>query len=150
MQSGGRRRACRRSGSHGLFVKPLLIALQFLTRLPVTTGDWSERDIGRSMLFYPLVGLLLGLALAGVTVALRGGAPGVVAAVLLGMWIFATGALHLDGLADSADAWIGGLRQRAKSSTWPARGMNTLRDFSRSAASSAESSPPCWTRSDTR
>ncbi len=96
-------------------LKPLLIALQFLTRLPIATGDWSARDIGRSMLFYPLVGLLLGLALAGVTVALRGGAPNVVAAVLLAIWVFATGALHLDGLADSADAWIGGFGNTQRS-----------------------------------
>lgn len=102
-------------------LKPLLIALQFLTRIPVTTGDWSERDIGRSMLFYPLVGLLLGLALAGATVALYGGAPGVVAAVLLALWVFATGALHLDGLADSADAWIGGFGD-------PQRTLDIMRD----------------------
>jgi hypothetical protein len=89
-------------------LKPLLIAA-FLTRLPVKAGDWSDRDIGRSMLFYPLVGLLLGLALASVTAVLHGAPPGVVAAVLLALWVVATGALHLDGLADSADAWIGGL-----------------------------------------
>ena len=88
------KRACRCSRvSRWSMLKPLLIALQFLTRLPVTSGDWSDRDIGRSMLFYPLVGLLLGLALAGVTLALHGGAPGVVAAVLLALWVVATGAL---------------------------------------------------------
>lgn len=91
-----------------------MIALQFLTRLPVKAGDWSDRDIGRSMLFYPLVGLLLGLALAGLTFALYGRAPGVVAALLLALWVFATGALHLDGLADSADAWIGGFGDRQR------------------------------------
>jgi adenosylcobinamide-GDP ribazoletransferase len=95
-------------------LRPLVIALQFLTRLPVKAGDWSDRDIGRSMLFYPLVGLLLGLALAGLTFALYGRAPGVVAALLLALWVFATGALHLDGLADSADAWIGGFGDRQR------------------------------------
>jgi adenosylcobinamide-GDP ribazoletransferase len=95
-------------------LRPLLIALQFLTRLPVKAGDWSDRDVGRSMLFYPLVGLLLGVALAGITAALYGRAPGVVAAMLLALWVFATGALHLDGLADSADAWIGGFGDRQR------------------------------------
>ena len=43
---------------------PLLIALQFLTRLPVRLPGMPEpQQIGRSLLFYPLVGLLLGLAL---------------------------------------------------------------------------------------
>ena len=102
-------------------LKPLLIALQFLTRLPVKGGDWSDRDIGRSMLFYPLVGLLLGLALASVTAALHGAPPGVVAAVLLALWVVATGALHLDGLADSADAWIGGFGD-------PQRTLDIMRD----------------------
>jgi adenosylcobinamide-GDP ribazoletransferase len=102
-------------------LKPLLIALQFLTRLPVKAGGWSDRDIGRSMLFYPLVGLLLGLALAGVMGALHGAAPGVVAAVLLALWVVATGALHLDGLADSADAWIGGFGD-------PQRTLDIMRD----------------------
>jgi adenosylcobinamide-GDP ribazoletransferase len=101
--------------------KPLLIALQFLTRLPVKTGDWSERDIGRSMLFYPLVGLLIGVALAAVGAALRAAAPGVVAAVLLALWVLATGALHLDGLADSADAWVGGFGD-------PQRTLDIMRD----------------------
>jgi adenosylcobinamide-GDP ribazoletransferase len=102
-------------------LKPLLIALQFLTRFPVKTGNWSDRDIGRSMLFYPLVGLLLGVALAAVGAALRGAAPGVVAAVLLALWVLATGALHLDGLADSADAWVGGFGD-------PQRTLDIMRD----------------------
>ena len=102
-------------------LKPLLIALQFLTRLPVKAEGWSDRDIGRSMLFYPLVGLLLGLALASVMAALHGAAPGVVAAVLLALWVVATGALHLDGLADSADAWIGGFGD-------PQRTLDIMRD----------------------
>lgn len=95
-------------------LKPLLVALQFLTRLPVSTGDRSDRDAGRSMLFYPLVGLLLGLLLAVLGALMRGAAPGVIAAVLLALWVFATGALHLDGLADSADAWIGGFGDRQR------------------------------------
>jgi adenosylcobinamide-GDP ribazoletransferase len=102
-------------------LRPLLIALQFLTRLPVKAGDWSDRDVGRSMLFYPLVGLLLGFALASVALVLHGGATGVVAAVLLALWVFATGALHLDGLADSADAWIGGFGD-------PERTLDIMRD----------------------
>jgi adenosylcobinamide-GDP ribazoletransferase len=33
---------------------------------------------------------------------------GLSAAIILTIWIILTGALHLDGLADSADAWMGG------------------------------------------
>ena len=69
----------------------------------VTNRWW----LGRSLLAYPLVGLLIGTLLAGIA-WLTGGAPSAVsAAILLLLWVLITGALHLDGLADCADAWIG-------------------------------------------
>ena len=40
--------------------------------------------------------------------------PGLRAALLLLVWVLLTGALHLDGLADSADAWLGGAGDRAR------------------------------------
>jgi adenosylcobinamide-GDP ribazoletransferase len=40
--------------------------------------------------------------------------PGVAAALVLILWVWSTGALHLDGLADSADAWVGGLASRER------------------------------------
>lgn len=90
-------------------MRPLLIALGFLTRLPVPlAGEPQPRDIGRSILFYPLVGLAIGLLLAGLA-RLLDGAPGdLAAALLLAAWVAITGALHLDGLGDSADGWMGG------------------------------------------
>ena len=43
---------------------PFWIALQFLSSLPVTLpGMPAPREVGRSLLFYPLVGLLFGLVL---------------------------------------------------------------------------------------
>lgn len=32
-----------------------------------------------------------------------------VAALVLALWVYFTGAMHLDGVADTADAWVGGL-----------------------------------------
>lgn len=96
-------------------VRPFLIALQFLTILPVRLKEpIQNEDIGRSLLFYPLVGLIIGFILAAFTwwtVALP---HPLQAALLLLLWVVLTGALHLDGLADSADAWIGGLGDRDK------------------------------------
>lgn len=96
-------------------LRPFLIAVQFLTRFPVRLdGMPEEGDIGRSLLYYPLVGLLIGLLLAGLD-WLRGGTGTMLAAaVLLAAWVLASGALHLDGLADSADAWVGGLGDRER------------------------------------
>ncbi|WKN20358.1 adenosylcobinamide-GDP ribazoletransferase [Azotobacter vinelandii] len=95
---------------------PLLIALQFLSRLPVRLpGMPAPQQVGRSLLWYPPVGLLFG-ALLLILSALLGDAPGALrAALLLAAWVGLSGALHLDGLADSADAWVGGLGDRERS-----------------------------------
>lgn len=97
---------------------PLLIALQFLTRLPVRLpGMPSPEQMGRSLLWYPAVGLLIGLLLWGAQVLL-GNAPAVLqAAILLALWVGLSGGLHLDGLADSADAWVGGFGDRERTLT---------------------------------
>lgn len=94
----------------------LLIALQFLTRLPVSlAGRPTPEQIGRSLLWYPAVGLLLGLLLWGAHLLL-GATPALLqAAIILTLWVGLSGGLHLDGLADSADAWGGGLGDRERS-----------------------------------
>jgi adenosylcobinamide-GDP ribazoletransferase len=92
------------------------LALQFLTILPVpVTREFNATLRGRSVLFYPLIGLLIGGLLAAVHVLLEGAPTSVEAILLLIVWAVVTGALHLDGLADSADALVGahGDRERA-------------------------------------
>src|SRR5262249_36474098 len=81
----------------------LIIALQFLTRLP-TPRLASEEPLARGALYVPLVGLLLGalLALAVWTGSQIGPWIGALAGLIL--WIWATGGIHLDGLGDVADA----------------------------------------------
>lgn len=94
---------------------PLLIALQFLTRLPVRLPGMPEpQQIGRSLLFYPLVGLLLGLALLALEWVLGDTSTLLEAALLLAAWVALSGGLHLDGLADTADAWVGGYGDRER------------------------------------
>lgn len=96
-------------------LQPFLIALQFLTRFPVRLeGMPDEHDLGRSLLYYPLVGLLIGLLIAGLDRLLGSAGTMLAAAILLAAWVLASGALHLDGLADSADAWVGGLGDRER------------------------------------
>ena len=96
-------------------LRPLFIAVQFLTRLPVPTlRDIDARDIGYSLLYYPLVGLIIGAVLAALQWSLTGASVTLAAALLLVIWILITGGLHLDGLADSADAWAGGLGNRER------------------------------------
>ena len=93
----------------------MLIAVQFLTRLPVRLpGEIDASLISRSLLFYPLVGALLGALLAALGLLLGNAPAGVQAALVLAAWVLITGALHLDGLADSADAWLGGHGDRER------------------------------------
>ena len=94
---------------------PWWIALQFLTRLPVTlAGMPTPEQVGRSMLFYPLVGLLIGLLLLAAQQLLGDSAVLLQAALLLSLWVGISGGLHLDGLADSADAWVGGFGDKER------------------------------------
>lgn len=94
---------------------PALIALQFLTRLPVRLPGMPEPEqIGRSLLWYPAVGVLIGALLLGLH-AVLGTTPALLqAAILLAVWVGLSGGLHLDGLADTADAWVGGYGDRER------------------------------------
>jgi len=79
--------------------------MQFLTRLPVPgVDDFSPLDLARSATWFPFVGLIVGAIVALVAFALghRSGALAGIVGVLA--WVWLTGALHLDGLADLSDA----------------------------------------------
>ncbi|WFC62091.1 adenosylcobinamide-GDP ribazoletransferase [Pseudomonas sp. REST10] len=92
-----------------------LIALQFLTRLPVSLpGMPTPAQVGRSLLWYPLVGLLLGVLLWGAHLLLGQTSIPLQAAIILALWVGLSGGLHLDGLADTADAWVGGFGDRER------------------------------------
>ncbi len=95
-------------------IRALVLALQLLTRLPVPSpgSPPQPQELGQSVLFFPIVGLLMGGLLAGSHFALTELDPGVRAALILTVWVLITGGLHLDGLADTADAWIGGQGDR--------------------------------------
>ncbi|QZP29992.1 adenosylcobinamide-GDP ribazoletransferase [Pseudomonas sp. DR48] len=97
---------------------PFWIALQFLSSLPIRLpGMPAPQELGRSLLFYPLVGLLFGVILWALNGLLLGAPLMLHAALLLTVWVLLSGALHLDGLADSADAWLGGFGDRERTLT---------------------------------
>jgi adenosylcobinamide-GDP ribazoletransferase len=97
---------------------PFWIALQFLSSLPIRLpGMPTPEELGRSLLFYPLVGLLFGVVLWALNWLLLGTPLLLHAALLLTVWVLLSGGLHLDGLADSADAWLGGFGDRERTLT---------------------------------
>lgn len=93
-----------------------LLALQFLTVIPISYGYIAnDRQLGRSTLFYPAIGLLIGILLASLSLILNNSSVQIQAAIILILWVLLTGGLHLDGLADCADAWVGGLGSQQRS-----------------------------------
>jgi adenosylcobinamide-GDP ribazoletransferase len=90
-------------------------AVAFLTRIPVgRLLELDGDDVARAGPAFPLVGAAVGAAVGVVAAALAGPLPALVAAGLaLAAGALLTGALHLDGLADTADALGARTRERA-------------------------------------
>tara|TARA_R110002049_G_scaffold21045_3_gene77363 strand:- start:517 stop:1287 length:771 start_codon:yes stop_codon:yes gene_type:complete len=98
-------------------LRALFLAVQFLTILPTPRREVPDASLpelqGLSLLWYPFVGLVLGALLTFIGPVLP--LPFYLqAVVVIALWVVLTGALHLDGVADCADAWVGGLGDRAR------------------------------------
>lgn len=85
-----------------------LLALQFLTIIPVKIKHINANRMSNSLVYFPAVGLLLGLFLAGMGCLLsylnfERFSINIILVILLAIL---TGGLHLDGLADTLDAFL--------------------------------------------
>ncbi|MFQ5924421.1 MAG: adenosylcobinamide-GDP ribazoletransferase [Dehalococcoidia bacterium] len=87
-----------------------LAALEFLTVIPSPRRrEATPREIGRSLVYFPLIGLGLGGALYGLDRLFALFLPTALASVLLVVaLILVTGANHLDGFIDTCDGMAGG------------------------------------------
>lgn len=102
------------------------LAVRFLTRIPAPFGpcaavqraaegpaegaaaqDITAERLAGATRFFPVVGGIIGLATAGSSIVFNLVLPPLPAAALtLAAWIYVTGAMHLDGLMDSADGLL--------------------------------------------
>ena len=98
----------------------LRLAVVFLTRIPIGTGR-GQAGLSRAVPWFPVVGAGVGAASAGVYALLEPHLTRPLAAGLaIAVGVVITGAFHLDGLADTADAVAGG--------STPARRLEILDD----------------------
>lgn len=86
-------------------MKNFILLIQFFTRIPINNKiEYNKEDYGKGTYLLPLVGAIIGsfilffdkLILSNFSNEFRG-------IVIVIYWIIITGALHLDGLADSVD-----------------------------------------------
>lgn len=99
----------------------LLLALSFLTILPVRVATPAPGAMGRAAFWFPLIGLGLGVILAGTHLALGQLFPPLLATALtVAAWAAITGGLHLDGLADCCDGLL--------ATATPERRLEIMRD----------------------
>ena len=89
-------------------MKGLILALQFLTRVPINIGiDFNKKNIGAMLCFFPFVGLIIALFTFVPTIFLRDKISMDLLALLnIIFYLAITGALHMDGLSDTADAFL--------------------------------------------
>ena len=91
-------------------IKEFVFALTFLTRIPVYFQiDYDDELPGKSMLFYPLIGAIIGLLVILVgyisNLFVSHGISSILSLITL---IYLSGGLHLDGFMDTVDGVLGG------------------------------------------
>jgi len=86
-------------------MRGMILAFQFLTRLPTPQlADFRQEELSSSAIWFPLVGMVIGLLLVIAVWLGASASPWVAALLVVLVWTGITGALHLDGAADLADA----------------------------------------------
>jgi adenosylcobinamide-GDP ribazoletransferase len=96
-------------------LRGLRLATQFLTRVPVPAlEDFSAAELSRAAAWFPLVGLAIGGVVSVIIFVCAHRSTCAAAALGLLAWVWLTGALHLDGLADLSDALAAAHRDARK------------------------------------
>ena len=97
-------------------MRRFILALQFLTVIPFYKNlEVNEEDLGKSALYFPMVGLIIGGCLVCSNVLLSFFLPrSVVDGMLIVILVLMTGSIHLDALADTVDGIASGKERNEK------------------------------------
>ena len=95
-------------------MKSFFIALQFLSRIHIVKQTvWSDRDFGKAVIWFPIVGMMIGFFLSIVYTAASYFLSGIyLAIVVVAAWFYITGGLHADGYMDTADGVFSGQNRK--------------------------------------
>jgi len=98
------------------WAQDLQTATAFLTRIPVRSAEARPFDLTRAARAFPVVGAFIGVAAALVALLCHGLGMGALLSAIFGIGtaIALTGALHEDGLADTADGFWGAAAREDK------------------------------------
>ena len=95
-----------------------VLSIQWFTRLPLNFSvPATPENMAYSLLFLPLIGGIVGILSCGIFLmldALTQATSLLVSALLVSFNTWITGGIHLDGLGDTADAWLGAPHNREK------------------------------------
>ena len=92
-------------------MKGFLLLLSFMTRIPMPKTEYDEEKLGKSMKYFPVVGIIVGFILLFFCIIFNFILKNLTYSAILPLMIIVviltdlitTGALHLDGLADTFD-----------------------------------------------
>lgn len=90
-------------------LESIVVSFQFLTRLYIPINvKWDSDNLRRSLLWFGLVGFFIGGILAltlkfGEFIGLQ---TSVISIIALIVWLYITGAMHIDGISDMADGFF--------------------------------------------
>ena len=92
-------------------MKGFLLLLSFMTRIPIPKIEYDEEKLGKSMKYFPVVGIIVGFILLFFCIIFNFILKNLTYSAILPLMIIVviltdlitTGALHLDGLADTFD-----------------------------------------------
>ncbi len=85
-------------------MKRLISIIQFMTRIPIKLNTGIDDEFHKSLVYFPIVGLILGILYYLVGIITKSILPNnIVAIIIVANEVVLTGGLHLDGVGDSFD-----------------------------------------------